>query len=100
MEEKNFFGIIEMRRGDAFDALCRGAQVPALAVIRLNRLERPPVEGQMFVLPRGSFEVHIAAAGDSAETLCARCGMDAEEFRLYNGEEIFLGQELLVRRAQ
>ena len=77
-EEKNPFGIVAVRRGDALCDLCRAAGVPELAVIRLNKLARPPEEGELLLFPEGRFI----------------------EFALFNGTELFPGQEILLRKKE
>ena len=52
-EEKNPLGLYRMKQGDVFEEVCAQCGVPALAVIRLNRLKRPPEAGEFFCLPQG-----------------------------------------------
>ena len=99
-EEKNPFGIVAVRQGDALCDLCRAAGVPELAVIRLNKLARPPEEGELILFPEGRFIVSAAKAGDTPASLCAAFGMRAEEFALFNGTELFPGQEILLRKKE
>ena len=51
-------------------------------------------------LPEGEFTLLTAAAGDTPSSVAAACGMRAEEFVLFNGEVVFPGQALLVRKKQ
>ncbi len=95
--EKNPFGLCRFCRGDDLSALCCEAGIPELAAVRLNRLVRPPEEGELLLFPTGRFAVRSAEAGDTAASVCAACGMDGAEFALFNGAEIFPGQELLIR---
>lgn len=99
-EEKNPFGLCRVRRGDDLAALCRACGVPELSVIRLNRLSAPPEEGALLVLPEEGLEVRVASAGDTVHSLCRDSGMDENEFLLYNGAELFPGQEILIRERR
>ena len=92
---------VRYRRGQArLCDLCRAAGVPELAVIRLNKLARPPEEGELLLFPEGRFIVSAAKAGDTPASLCAAYGMRAEEFALFNGTELFPGQEILLRKKE
>ena len=98
--EDNPFGIVPVCEGDCLASLCRAAGVTELSVVRLNRLSRPPEEGEMLLFPTGALCVRTAAAGDSPASLCAKTGTEPDEFALWNGEEIFPGQEVLVRAVR
>ena len=99
-KDKNPLGVYQVKRGDGLASIGRAVGVPELALVRLNRLTRPPQEGELLLLPEGEFTLLTAAAGDTPSSVAAACGMRADEFILFNGEVVFPGQALLVRKKQ
>lgn len=99
-KDKNPLGVYQVKRGDGLASIGRAVGVPELALVRLNRLTRPPQEGELLLLPEGEFTLLTAAAGDTPSSVAAAYGMRAEEFVLFNGEVVFPGQALLVRKKQ
>ena len=95
-EEKNPLGLYRMKQGDVFEEVCAHCGVPALAVIRLNRLKRPPEAGEFFCLPQGRYSVHTVTAGETADSLCRTFGVSENAFAELNGKEIFVGQTVVL----
>lgn len=96
IEELNPLGLFRVERGDDLNKICQDRYFPVLAVIRLNGLLRPPVEGEILILPVCQYTVITVNPGETVDSLCESYKMNKQDFVFLNGDMIYPGQRLLL----
>ena len=88
-----------VKKGESLLELCRRCRLSPWRVIRENRLSEEPAEGELLYISEPPKRIHIAAIGETYDSIAARYGTSREKLSALNeNTDIFWGMPVVIEK--